>query len=415
MGRFDLSEIQANAILDMQLRRLAALEHQKLRNEYNEVMARIAYLEDLLASPDKILALIRDDVNELAETFGDERRTAIEYGLSTEFNEADLVRDERVLISLTTRGYIKRVPSSTYRSQRRGGKGLIGMATRDEDALTDLVEAGSLDHLLFFSNHGKVYCERAYSVQETSRTSKGTLIHSILPLAADEQITAIVPVSDFDAVQGWYFLLATRNGRIKRVNLEEFEGVRPSGLIAISLDEGDTLNWVRYSNGNQDVMLVTEGGQSIRFHEDQVRVMGRPAGGVNAIRLAKGDAVAGMDVIDSDDTHLLVVTAHGHGKRTALEEYSQQGRYGLGVRTLSRNQKTGSIIAMRCIKSSDDIMLMTQNGVVIRTQLDEIRETGRSTQGVTVMNLADDDRVIGLAVIDVEAEAAAIHNGSGPD
>ena len=414
MNRFDLSEAQSNAILEMQLRRLAALEQQKLKDEYDEVMSRIAYLEDLLSSPEKILALIRDDLNDLAETFGDERRTEIMYGVSTEFNEADLVHDERVVISLTTRGYIKRVPADTYRSQRRGGKGIIGMATREEDGLHELLAAGSLDYLLFFSDWGKVYCERAFSVPETSRTSRGTLVHSILPLAQDEQITAILPVADFDAVDGWYFVMATRLGRIKRVNVEDFAAVRPSGLIAISLDDGDTLNWVKYSNGDQSIMLVTEGGQAVRFHEEDVRVMGRPAGGVNAIRLAKNDVVAGMDVVDNDDTHLLVVTQHGHGKRTALDEYAIRGRYAVGVRTLARNQKTGPIVAMRCIKDTDNLLLMTENGVVLRTQLDEIRQTGRSTQGVVIMNLTEGDRVVGLAVMDEEEDDTASSNGSAP-
>ena len=414
MNRFELTEIQANAILEMQLRRLAALEQQKLQDEFDEVMSRIAYLEDLLASPEKILGLIRDDLNDLAETFGDERRTEMMYGVSTEFNEADLVRDERVLISLTTRGYIKRVPSSTYRSQRRGGKGIIGMTTRDEDGLKDLIGAGSLDHLLFFSDRGKVYCERAYAIPETSRTAKGILIHSILPLAPDEHVTAILPVSDFDRVEGWYFVMATRYGRIKRVNVEDFAAVRPSALIAMGLDDGDPLNWVKYSNGNQHVMLVTEGGQAVRFHEKDVRVMGRPAAGVNAIKLARNDVVAGMDVVGEDDTHLLVVTRNGHGKRTMLDEYAVRGRYGVGVRTLSRNHKTGPIITMHCIKNTDDILLMSENGVILRTQLDEIRETGRSTQGVIIMNLANGDAVAGVAIMDVEEEAAASSNGNVP-
>jgi DNA gyrase subunit A len=288
------------------------------------------------------------------------------------------------------------------------------MSTGDEDALSDLFSAGSLDYLLFFSNRGKVYCERAFSIPETSRTAKGTLIHSILPLEAHEKITAILPVSDFSAVEGWYFVMATRYGRIKRVHLEDFAAVRPSGLIAISLDEGDTLNWVKYSNGRQHIVLVTEGGQAVRFDEKAVRVMGRPAAGVNAIRLLRDDVVAGMDVIKEDDTHMLVVTRNGHGKRTPLDEYAVRGRYGVGVRTLARNEKTGPIVAMRCIKEADDILLMSENGVIIRTQLDEIRETGRSTQGVTVMNLTDGDTVVGLALMDVEEEAAMNSNGNAP-
>ncbi|MBZ0300884.1 MAG: DNA gyrase subunit A [Anaerolineae bacterium] len=413
MTRFDLSEAQANAILEMQLRRLAALERQKLQDEYDQVMLRIGYLEDLLASPEKILGVIRTDVNELAETFGDNRRTEIQYGVSTEFNEADLVRDENVLITLSMRGYIKRVPSNAYRAQRRGGKGVIGMATKEEDAIKDIFAAGSLDYLLFFSDRGKVYCERAFSIPETLRASKGTLIHAILPLAPDEHITAVLPVSTFEEVQG-YFVMATRNGRIKRVHLDEFADVRPSGLIAISLEQGDTLDWVKYTDGSQHVLIVSEGGQAIRFQENQVRVMGRPAAGVNAIRLLPGDLVAGMDVIREDDSHLLVVTANGHGKRTALEEYAQRGRFGIGVRTLARNEKTGPIVAMGCIKESDDIMLMTENGVVLRTQLDEIRETGRSTQGVTLMNLADGDQIVGMAIMDAEPEAELNGNGGAP-
>ncbi len=413
ISRFDLTEAQANAILEMQLRRLAALEQQKLKDEYDEVMSRITYLEDLLASPAMILSVIREDVNDLAETFGDNRRTEIQYGVSTEFNEADLVRDERVLVTLSTRGYIKRVPTTAYRSQRRGGKGVIGMTTKEEDAIWDIFSAGSLDYLLFFSDRGKVYCERTFAIPETQRASKGTLIHSILPLMPDEHITAVLPVSTFDGVEG-YFTMATRHGRIKRVHLDQFADVRPSGLIAITLDPGDTLNWVKYTTGSQHIMLVTEGGQAVRFHEDQVRVMGRPAAGVNAIRLLRGDMVAGMDVIEEEDTHLLVVTANGHGKRTALDEYALRGRFGIGVRTLARNEKTGPVVKMGCIKESDAIMLMTENGVVLRTQLNEIRETGRSTQGVTLMNLAEGDRVVGLAIMDIEAEAAVNENGKPP-
>jgi DNA gyrase subunit A len=412
MSRFDLSEAQANAILEMQLRRLAALEQQKLKNEYDEVMARIAYLEELLASPEKILGVIRDDINDLAATFGDDRRTEIQYGVSTEFNEADLVRDESVLITLSTRGYIKRVPSSAYRAQRRGGKGVIGMTTKEEDAIKDIFAAGSLDYLLFFSDRGKVYCERAFAIPEAQRASKGTPIHAVLQLAPDERVTAVLPVADFEEVEGSYFVLVTRFGRIKRVHLEEFADVRPSGLIAITLEEGDTLNWVKYTNGDQHIVLVTESGQAIRFHEDEVRVMGRPAAGVNAIRLMHDDRVAGMDVIHEGDTHLLVVTANGHGKRTALDEYAVRGRFGIGVRTLARNEKTGPIVAMGCIKESDDILLMTENGVVLRTQLNEIRETGRSTQGVTLINLADDDRLVGMAIMDEEPEMASSANGN---
>ncbi len=399
MNRFDLTELQSNAILEMQLRRLAALEQQKLRDEYDEVQARIAYLEELLASPQKILAVIREDITELAQTFGDDRRTEIQYDVLTDFNEADLVREEEVVISLTSRGYIKRVPSSAYRAQRRGGKGVIGMATKEEDVLVEMLACSSHDKLLFFSDKGKVYSEWAYFIPETARAARGTLVHTVLALDSDERITAVLPFNPTAESEG-YFIMATRYARIKRVHLNEFRDVRPSGLIAISLDPGDTLHWVKFTNGNQDVVLATDAGQSIRFHESEVRVMGRPAFGVNAIKLKENDAVAGMDVIGPDDTHLLVVTQNGLAKRTALDEYSTRGRYGLGVRTLARSEKTGPIVAIRCVNARDDIMLITREGVVLRTSLDQIRETGRSTQGVTVINLADGDAVVSVAIME---------------
>jgi len=396
--RFDLSEAQSNAILEMQLRRLAALEQQKLNDEFNEVMARIAYLQDLIASPDKILALIRDDVLELAADYGDDRRTNVEYGVSIDFNESDFVRDEEVIILLTQKGYIKRVPSNAYRSQRRGGRGVIGMSTRDEDGLQEIVSANSLDTVLFFTDKGKVYSERAYAIPEAGRASKGSLIHTVLNLMADEHVTGIVPVDSFD--KDGYFILATRDGKIKRVRLDEFEAVRPSGLIAMNLEGGDTLNWARYTDGDQDVVVATASGQSIRFHEKNVRVMGRQAGGVNAMKLADGDRLVGMDMIKAEDTHVLVVTANGYGKRTPIEDYRVQGRYGSGIRTLTRDERTGAIIAMRSINPTDDILLITRNAIVMRTSLDQIRETGRSALGVRMMKLERGDTICGIAIME---------------
>ncbi|RMG88892.1 MAG: DNA gyrase subunit A [Chloroflexi bacterium] len=416
--RFDLSQAQAEAILEMQLRRLAALERQKLQNEYDEVMARIAYLEDLLASPQKILELIRDDVNEVTDKYGDERRTQIEYG-HADFDEADLVREEDVVISLTVNGYIKRVPAAAYRAQHRGGKGVIGMQTREEDALQDMFAASTLDTVLFFSDRGKVYARKAYHIHESSRAARGALIHTILPLDDDERITAVLPVSSFD-VEEAYFIMATRQGRIKRVHLHEFVDVRPSGLIAMGLNEGDELGWVKLTNGDQDIILVTEHGQSIRFHESEVRVMGRPASGVNAMKFYGGDRLAGMDVIGPQHTHVLIVTANGYGKRTLLEHYTRQSRYGYGARTLTHYEQTGPIVAMRCINENDEILVITRGGVVLRTQLGEIRETGRSTRGVSIITLNEDDIVAGIAVVnnepvDTEKEQAAQSNGNVPD
>lgn len=397
MELFELTQPQADAILEMQLRRLAALEAQRLQNEYDEVLSRIAELLDLLASPAKIRGLIRDDLTQLTEQYGDGRKTEIIYG-DADFNEDDLVRDEDVVIMLTSNGYIKRVPSTEYRTQHRGGKGMRGMATKEEDVLKDIFFSSSKDTVLFFSNRGKVYSQKAYRIPETGKSSRGTIIHAILPLEQDETITAILPVSSFEQ-EGWYFVMLTRQGRIKRVHLQDFAEVRNSGLIAISLNEDDYLGWVKYSNGNQDVMIVTQEGQSIRFHEDDVRVMGRQAGGVNAIRLVEGDVCAGMDIIEEDHSHILVVTSKGFGKRTVVEQYNRQGRYGSGVKTLAKNDRVGLIIGMRAIRGTDEIMLITRNGTVLRTGLDAIRETGRNTQGVTVMSVGKDDEVVGMAVL----------------
>ena len=412
MNRFDLSELQSNAILEMQLRRLAALEQQKLQDEFNEVAARIAYLEDLLASQEKILAVIRADIVEVAEKYGDDRRTEVIYGVSTEFKESDLVRDEEVAILLSRNGYIKRVPSSAYRAQRRGGKGVMGMMTKEEDGLEDIVIANSLDTVLFFTDWGKVYSERAYAIPEAARAGKGTMVHSFLALGAAEHITAIVPVTSFD--NDGYFVLATKFGRIKRVDLEEFEAVRPSGLIAMSLDDGDTLNWAKHTTGDQQVILVTENGQSIRFHETEVRAMGRQAGGVNSIRLVGEDVVVGMDVVEADDTNVLVVTRNGYGKRTPLEEYRTQGRYGQGIRTLSRNEKTGPVVSMHCINAKDDLLVITSGNVILRTSLEQIREIGRNTGGVKVMDLSDDDVIVAVAVMDGSSEVIS-ENGASPE
>ncbi len=402
MNNFDLSQAQAEAILEMQLRRLAALERQKLQTEYDDVLARIAYLEDLLRSPHKIRALIRDDVMDIAEKFGDERKTQITYG-ATDFDESELVREEDVVVSLTVNGYIKRVPAREYRAQRRGGKGVIGMQTKEEDGLYEIFFASSLDDLLLFSDKGKVYSQKVYRIPETGRANRGTLIHSILPLSQDEHITAILPVESFEK-EGGFFTMVTRHGRIKRVHMQEFADVRNSGIIAITLNEDDYLGWVKYTDGNQDVVIVTQQGQSIRFHEAETRPLGRMAAGVNAIRLTDGDVVAGMDVIGSEHTHILVVTANGYGKRTAIDQYLQRGRYGVGVRTIARSDKTGDVVSMRCIKEEDEIMVITRNGVVLRTALSAIRETGRSTQGVILINVADGDAVASIAIMKQETE-----------
>ena len=427
MAALALDEIQANAILDMQLRRLSALEQQKLQEEYDAVLARIEYLEDLLGSPQKILDLIREDVREIAEKYGDERKSAITYG-NVDLDEGDLYRRENVVISLTENGYIKRVAARHYRAQRRGGKGMRGFALKDDDALMDVFFAYSHDAIYFFSDRGKVYSCIAYEIADTARDKRGTLIQSLLPLEGDEKITAILalPEEEADQAEG-YFVMATSRGKVKRVEQSEFGDVRYSGLIAMNVLEGDSLRWVKRTNGDQQIVMASANGQSILFHEAEVRTMGRQAAGVMGMRLARGDEVVGMDVVGADHTHVLVVTRKGYGKRTSLTEYRQQGRFGFGVRTLKRNSRTGPVVAVRCIRDDDDIMfisrngimLISKNGIVLRTQFSEIRETGRNTQGVKLMNLDGNDTVAGIAIMNAVEEGVfdldANENGTDTD
>jgi DNA gyrase subunit A len=408
MTRFELTEPQAQAILDMQLRRLAALERHNLESEYATLLETIADLENLLATPRRVLNLIRTDLNELAQKHGDARRTQIIPGASDSLNEADLVTDEDVFVFITRVGYIKRVPVKEYRIQGRGGKGMIGMTTRDTDDVAHLFAANSLDSILFFSDKGKVYQEKAYQIPDAGRTGKGIPLHAILNLDVDETITATLPVPDFDEVE--FCTMVTRYGRIKRVEISEFSSVRPSGLIAMGLEEGDTLNWVKLTNGDQDLILVTENGQSIRFNEEQVRAVGRTAQGVNAIRLQKNDVIAGVDVIADPEMELLVVTRKGYGKRTPLGEYPQQLRYGLGVRTLARNEKTGPVLDARVVKPSDHLTLITAGGKALRTAAENVSLIGRNTQGVRIMKVPKDDYIASIALHDearrVEREEA---------
>jgi len=398
MKQFKLTEAQAQAILDMQLRRLAALERQKIEKEHAQLLETIAYLEDLLANPHKILSLIKEDVVELKEKYGDERRTRIVADASEDFDEEDLVPQEEVLVSITRRGYVKRVPTSTYRAQIRGGRGVTGMTTREEDAVQFLFAVNTLDTILYFTDKGKVYSEKAYRVPDAGRTAKGIPIINLINLDPDERVTATVPVPSFEKAE--YLTMVTRKGKIKRADLSEFESVRPSGLIAIILDDGDELGWVKLTEGDDEVVVVTQEGQAIRFKETDVRAMGRAAGGVMAIRLADGDQVACMDVVEPAGD-LLVVTAKGYAKRTQLSEYSTQGRYGGGVVTLDKKSLnvTGQIIDARVVSEDNDITLISAEGMVLRTRVKQIPKMGRATRGATVMRMKQGDKVVSLALL----------------
>ncbi len=398
MTTFKLSELQAQAILDMQLRRLAALEREKIEAEYKEVKETIAYLEDLLAHPKKILGLIKDDLKDLVDTFGDIRRTRIAHDATEEFREEDLVSDEAVLITITERGYIKRVPSTTFRLQGRGGRGVIGHTMREEDELFLMLPARSLDTVLFFSDRGKVYSERVYQIPDVDRTARGIPMVNILALSADETITAAVVVPDFDAAR--YCIMATRSGKIKRVTLDQFASVRPSGLIAINLEEGDVLGWARITSGDDEIILVTEMGKALRYHENNVRAMGRSAAGVRAISLQKGDMLTSMELVDPN-SDLLIVTEKGYGKRTALGEYAPKGRGTSGVLTLDKHKmdETGRLTAARVVDENDDLTIISSGGIVLRTKIKQISRSGRATKGVRVIGLKDGETVASVARI----------------
>ena len=412
VSRFKLSEIQAQAILDMQLRRLAALERWKIEEEHKQVAEQIARLEDLLANPKKILVLIQDDMHDLAEKYGDDRRTRIAAEATETLSEADLVQDEAVLISLTERGYVKRVAASAFRSQSRGGRGVMGHTTKDEDTVVALIPARSLDTMLFFSDWGKVYSEKVYQIPDADRAAKGIPLVNVLSLGPNERITAAIAVSEFSA--HGFCVLSTIRGRVKRVVMEEFAAVRPSGLIAMSLDEGDKLGWARLTSGNDEVIFVTENGQALRFNENKIRAMGRQAAGVQAIRLLNGDGVTSMDVVEKDGS-LLVITSTGFGKQTPLSAYTPKGRATNGISTIDQKvlKDIGKIVAARVIQKADDLTIITSNGVAIRIKVKDVRQAGRSTRGVHLIKPQPGDSVASVARIAAEdlKKAGAQLNG----
>jgi DNA gyrase subunit A len=402
MSRFSLSERQAQAILDMQLRRLAALERQKIEDEQKQTLERIAYLEDLLASPKKILLVIQEDVQAMAEKYGDPRRTHIAREAKEDFHEEDLVIDEAALISITLRGYVKRVAATAFRAQTRGGRGVTGITTKNEDEILMLIPARTLDAVLFFSDRGKVYSEKAYQIPDADRTAKGIPMVNVLSLETGETITTAVAVPQFDDTH--YCVMATRFGRIKRIALSDFASVRPSGMISIKLDKGDELRWARLTNGSDDLVLVTEQGQALRFSERQLRPTGRNSAGVTAIKLAKGDYVTSMEVVEPGGD-LLVISSCGYGKRTPLTEYPVRGRATGGITTINQKalSKIGPLTAARVVQEADDLTIISAGGVVLRTKVKDISRTGRATRGVRLMELQAGDTVASMARV-AEAE-----------
>jgi DNA gyrase subunit A len=394
--KFDLSEIQAQAILDMQLRRLAALEREKIEHEHKEILKQIRYFENLLANPKKILALITKDLKEVVKDYGDTRRTKIAPDASEEFREEDLVNDEAILISITERGYIKRVAATSYRRQRRGGRGVKGHRMRGEDEVNMFIPARSLDTILFFSDRGKVYSEKAYQIPDADRTARGIPMVNILALDPDEIVTAAVVVRDFKAAN--FCVMATKKGKIKRVALSHFSSVRPSGLIAMGLAKGDILGWVRLTSGDDEIIIVTENGRALKYHENKVRAMGRQAAGVKAITLREKDSVTSMGVV-VPGADLLVVTRNGYGKRTPCEDYPAKGRATMGILTLDHKKLDliGPIASARVVDEDDDLTIISSGGIVLRTKVKQIRSAGRATMGVRIMGLKEGETVASVA------------------
>ena len=415
MNNFGLSEEQSQAILEMQLGRLAALERQRIEDEYNEISKNIAYLQDLLNNPGKILELIKEDLKALREKYGDARRTTIMAGVESDFSVEDLIPDELILVTLTSKGYIKRLPHDTYKTQKRGGKGITGMTTREEDVIKHTIIASTLDSLLFFTNKGRVFQLKAHEIPDSGRTAKGLPLINLIGVAQNEQVTSVLPVSSFKNSE--YLIMATRNGKIKRTNLSDFAAVRSSGLIAIRLEDTDELSFVWETTGKGEVIMTTAEGKTIRFREEEVRPMGRDAVGVNAIRLVnETDYVVGMGIIEPN-ADLFIITATGIGKRTDLDEFPTHGRYGQGVIAMKLSDKTGRIIATRIIRSNDELMIMTTNGMVTRIAASDISRQGRSAQGVMVMTMREgrSDAIASVAVIREEQAAAARVTGKGAE
>jgi DNA gyrase subunit A len=396
--RFKLSEAQANAILEMQLRRLAALERKKIEDEYEGVIRLIAELEDLLANPRKVLIAIRDELEELIRKYGDDRKTRIESDANRELTAEDLVAAEDVVVTLSQRGYIKRQQIGTFRSQRRGGKGKLAMITREEDAVRHLLVANTHDNILFFTNRGRVFITKVHTLPEASRQAKGLPIINLPGVMVDqgEYVSAIITLPQFEADH--YMAMATRGGMIKKTSLAEYAKIRSNGLIAISLVEGDELRWVGLTDGQSDIILATRDGQAARFHEKEVRPMGRDTRGVTGIRLRGDDEVIGMEVV-APSAELLVVTEQGYGKRTVLEDFPVKHRATGGVIANSLNAETGKVAAVRVVgREDEELMLITEEGTILRTEVSSVNRYRRASRGVTVMKPGEGDRIVSITV-----------------
>jgi len=403
MATFGMSERQAQAVLDLQLHRLTSLETEKIEKEYAEVIKRIAYLEDLLANVRKLMRVVKDELLDVKKRHGDARRTRIRQEEAAELSIEDLIDEEDVIITMTRDGYVKRVPIDTYRTQIRGGKGVLGLTAKEEDSVEHLFIANTHSYLLAFTDKGKIYRLRTHEVPAASRTARGVNIINLIHIEPGEVVTAVLNVKQF-AVDKYLFMV-TERGVVKKTALSEFETRRTGGLIAITLDEGDALKWVKVTDGTRHLVLATHDGMSIRFSEEEVRAMGRTAAGVRGIELRDGDRVVGVAMV-RPDMDLLAVTERGYGKRTPLTEYKVQHRGGIGIKTVQITEKNGPLVDCKGVDEKDEVLFISTGGQVIRTKVADIRETGRSAQGVRLMRMDEDIRIAGVAVVVKREEAA---------
>ena len=402
MKRFGLSDIQAQSILDMRLKTLSGLQREKIENEYNELMQLIAHLRDILASEKLVFDIIKEELIEIKTKFGDDRLTKI-IPAEGEFLVEDLIKEEQTVIALTHFGYIKRMPIDTYKSQKRGGKGITGIATRAEDFVKKIFIASTHDTILFFSNKGKLYKLRGYEIPEAGRTAKGTAIVNLLSLDPGEKISAVIPIQNF--AEGKYLLMGTKRGLIKKTALTEYNSSKKTGLQGITLKEDDELIAVRLTDGEDNVVLVTRKGLCITFDEKDVRPIGRTSQGVLGIRVESDDEVIGMEsIIRGGKATLLAITENGFGKRTELDEYRVQLRGGKGVVTYKITPKTGKIVGVRIANDDEDVMLITDTGTIIRIKVKDISVLGRATQGVTLMRTSDGGKVVSIETLTPEMQ-----------
>jgi DNA gyrase subunit A len=400
MKKLGLSELQANAILDMRLYQLTGLERDKIENEYLELIKLINYLRDLLANERKLYGVIKDDLLEIRKLYHDERRTAIVPD-EGEINVEDLIADQGCVITLSHSSYIKRVPVSTYRQQKRGGKGVVGMDTKEEDYVEHVFTASTHDTLLFFTQKGRVYWKKVYEVPEAGRASRGKAIVNFLDIGSDEKIAALINIREFD--EKLHFVMATEQGIVKKTNLGEYRNIRAGGIIAIAIEDGDKLIGVKLTNGENEVMLITLQGMSIRFSEGQLRDQGRATIGVKGITLEKDDRVVSIEIVDPNAT-LLVACENGYGKRTGFDEYRAQSRGGKGLITIKTSERNGLVVGAHSVRENDALMLITSGGQMIRMAVSDMRSIGRNTQGVRLINLAAGDKLVGATTLEPEDE-----------